>query len=70
MHRDQRVLICCVACKRWVVVRVNSDDLRRHHDGVFVQHAFPYLPPSLRELFITATCPDCWPCSSNPLDYD
>jgi hypothetical protein len=66
VHRDQLVLICCVVCKRWVVVRVDGDDLRRHHDGVFVQFAFtnengvPYLSPAERELFITAVCGSCW----------
>lgn len=70
VHRDQLVLICCEVCRRWYVVRVSGDDLRRHHDGVVAQDAFPYLPPGLRELFITGTCPDCWPSSSNPLDYD
>ena len=70
MHRDQLALICCVVCSRWYVVRVNSDDLRRHHDGVLVQDAFPYLPRNIaiahrREVRY------CWAvlCWSNPLAY-
>lgn len=71
MHRDQLVLICCVVCKRRYVVRVQSDDLLRHHDGVLAQDAFPYLSPEYRELLISGTCPGCWAvlCSSNPLAY-
>ncbi len=55
-----------MVCRKWLVVRVSSGDLRRHHDGEFVQHAFtnengvPYLSPAERELFITAVCGSCW----------
>ena len=55
-----------MVCKRWVVVRVDGDDLRRHRDGVFVQFALrnengvSYLSPAERELFITAVCGSCW----------
>jgi hypothetical protein len=69
--RDHLELIQCVVCLRWYVVRVSSDDLRRHHDGVLAQHAFPYLPADLRELLITGTCPNCWTalCPSDKLAY-
>jgi hypothetical protein len=39
---------CCV-CKKWTALRVDPDDLERHREGLFVQHAFvdrmgrPYL---------------------------
>jgi hypothetical protein len=49
-----------VVCNRWYVVRVQSADLHRYHDGVLAQDAFPYLSPEYRELLISGTCPDCW----------
>ena len=72
------VTMQCRVCKRWFALRLDKDDLSRHRDGTFVQHAFcdrtgrPYLDASLRELCISAVGPCCWPllCSSNPLDYD
>lgn len=60
VQRDHLELIQCVVCRKWYVVRVSSADLCRHHQGVFVQTAFPYLEASLRELFISEVCPDCW----------
>jgi hypothetical protein len=53
-------------------LRVDAEDVARHDQGVYVQTAFPYLPPELRELWISGVCGECWPllCSSNPLDYD
>jgi hypothetical protein len=60
VHRDHLELIQCVWCAKWYVIRVSSADLRRHRDGLLAQDAFPYLPADLRELLITATCPDCW----------
>jgi hypothetical protein len=57
---DHLELVQCKVCKRWHAVRVSRDNLRRHRNGLFAQDAFPYVPPDLRELFISATCPDCW----------
>ena len=40
----QLFILRCRVCHRWIAVRVDPDDLRRHYyDGVYVQHAFPYL---------------------------
>lgn len=56
---------CCV-CQQWIALRVDPDDLERHAAGLVAQFAFarrdgvPYLDASLRELFITEVCPDCW----------
>jgi hypothetical protein len=79
MHGQNLELItmqCCV-CKRWFALRVDKEDLSRHRDGTFVQHAFcdragrPYLDAGLRELFISAVGPCCWSlfCPSDPLAY-
>ena len=69
--RDHLELIQCVVCLRWFVVRVASADLRRHHDGVLAQYAFPYLAPDLRELLISRCCNACWTalCPSDKLAY-
>jgi hypothetical protein len=57
----QLFILRCRVCHRWIAVRADPDDLRRHYyDGVYVQRTFPYLPPELRELFISRTCSDCW----------
>jgi hypothetical protein len=54
------IALRCVVCGKFVAVRIDPVDLRRHHEGLFVQFAFPYLDASLRELFISGVCPDCW----------
>ena len=64
--RDTLVTKICSECKKAVVVRVDPDDLQRHADGMFVQHAFadrngiPYLAPELRELWLSGVCGECW----------
>jgi len=65
------ILIRCVCCQKWHVLRVDPQDFERHMAGVYVQFAFPYLSPGLRELLISRVCPDCWAflCPSNPLAY-
>ena len=70
--RDHLELRRCVACGKWYAVRIQSADLRRHHEGVFVQTAFPYVPAQLRELWISGVGPCCWDllCGSDALDYD
>jgi hypothetical protein len=64
------VLRCCV-CRRWVALRVDLDDVLAFNEGMYIQDACPYLPPELRELFISQTCGDCWSrlCTSDPLAY-
>lgn len=77
-NRCELVLLRCVVCARHVALRIDPEDLERHRSGVLVQDAFaeengvPYLSAAERELFITATCGDCYAslCSSNQLDHD
>ena len=67
---------CCV-CRKWVALRVDPEDLRRHRCGVLVQDAFvgregkPYLSSAERELFVSGVCGACWPllCPADPLAY-
>jgi hypothetical protein len=50
----------CVHCKVVHLIDVKQDDLIKYKDGMHVQHAFPYLSASDRELFISNTCEPCW----------
>jgi len=60
------ITLRCVVCGRHVALRLDADDLERHRAGVLVQVAFadehgvPYLSAAERELFISATCGDCY----------
>ena len=69
---DQLIPIQCACCQKWVAVRLDPDDLERHRTGGFVRRdGLPYLDASLRELFISRCCSDCWAllCPSSPLAY-
>jgi hypothetical protein len=73
----QLFILRCRVCHRWIAVRVDPDDLRRHYGGVYVQHAFvrrdgtAYLTPAERELFLSRCCASCWSvlCSDDKLAY-
>ena len=73
----QLFILRCRVCHRWIAVRDDPDDLRRHYGGVYVQHAFvrrdgtAYLTPAERELFLSRCCASCWPvlCSDDKLAY-
>ena len=75
--KTKLVLIECACCHMWQVVRLDPEDLERHHDGIFVQDAFLnrdgtiYLSAAERELLISGFCNACWSrfCSSDPLAY-
>ena len=54
------IVLPCRVCHKSVAIRVDPDDVRAHIEGLYIQDACPYLAPEFRELFITATCPDCW----------
>jgi hypothetical protein len=80
MFGEKRQLItmrCCV-CKKWHVLRIDLEDLKRHNKGVLVQDAFadrrgrPYLSATERELFLSECCDSCWHllCPSDKLAYN
>lgn len=51
----------CRICNRVFPLIVDLNDYEFFNTGaVKVQHAFPYLSPAERELFITETCGECW----------
>jgi hypothetical protein len=80
MYGDNRELITkgCIVCKKQVAMRVDSEDVQRFNEGMFVQHAFadrngvPYLTPGERELWIEELCEECWYllCPADPLAYN
>lgn len=80
MFGDNRKLIamrCCI-CKKWHVLRIDMEDLKRHNNGVLVQDAFadrrcrPYLSAAERELFLSECCESCFRllCPSDKLAYN
>ena len=60
------IALRCVVCKKFVAMRVDPDDLRRHRNGMLVQDAFadsngaPYLDAASREMLVSGVCGDCW----------
>ena len=62
----------CVVCGKHIALHVDKDDLDRLRHGVLVQHALPYLDASVRELWISGVCGDCWLllCPSDRLAYN
>lgn len=63
----QPAALRCVVCGRWVAMRVDPEDVRRHlEDEMFVQDAFadragvPYLTPAEREMWVSGCCNECW----------
>lgn len=72
------ITLQCGVCQKWTALRVDLEDLGRHRDGVYVQHAFvhrngkPYLTAAERELFLSGCCNDCWRllCPSDAIAYN
>ena len=76
-EKRELMTMTCVACKKQVAMRVDPEDVQKHVEGMFVQHAFadrdgkPYLDPAERELWISGVCNDCWAalCPPDPASY-
>jgi hypothetical protein len=77
-ERRQPLAMRCCICKKWHVVHVDLEDVKRHSKGVLVQDAFadrrgrPYLSAAERELFVSECCGSCWHllCPSDKLAYN
>jgi len=52
--------IRCVNCGSVVSVRAYPSDVVDWQGGKYIQDAMKYLSPADREMFISATCDDCW----------
>lgn len=50
----------CRMCHQKIEVEVSSEELASWKGGKLIQYAMPYVPPEIRELFISGTCGDCW----------
>lgn len=55
------VLIPCQVCMRIVDTGATETEATLYFEvGRKAQEAFAGLPPELREMFISGTCPSCW----------
>jgi hypothetical protein len=76
-EKRQSVAVRCCICKRWHVLRIDLEDLKRHNNRVLAHDAFldrvgrPYLNAAERELLISECCHCCYHllCPSDPLAY-
>jgi hypothetical protein len=50
----------CIVCAETTVVNLPKKDFEAWVKGEYVQVAFPYLAPEVREILITGTHPKCW----------
>ena len=55
-----RYSTACPQCKQYWNVVVDKDAFDKYVGGMLTQDAFPELPASEREIFITGVCPTCW----------
>ena len=58
--KDAECTFVCPCCEKEVKVTVPAKCLERRKAGASVQDAFPGLAASIRELFISGTCPKCF----------
>jgi hypothetical protein len=72
-HSDELILVTthpCPVCGRVRELPLPVAGVTRWQQGAHVQDAFPEIPPALRELLITGTCPGCWAKITKPLDEE
>jgi len=79
MFGEHRELVTktCVTCHKPVAMRVDPEDVQRHLDGMYAQHAFAdragrtYLTPAEAEMWISGLCGPCWDllCPADPEAY-
>lgn len=55
-----RITVRCPSCAQQNPVVVPKESWERFQSGVFVQRAFPDLPPEEREMLLSGFCPTCW----------
>jgi hypothetical protein len=74
-EKRQPITMRCCVCKKWHVLRVDLEDIKRHNNRVPIQYAFadrrgrPYLSAAERELFLSECCDSCWHCSARATDW-
>lgn len=55
------IKLTCNVCGEFEEALVRVEDIERYNKGVdLIQHCFPYLSPSQREMIISKTCESCW----------
>jgi hypothetical protein len=53
------IAVNCIGCDKLVKFEVDEQGLIDWQNGALVQHAFPELESSLREMLLTKLCPAC-----------
>lgn len=55
------VEVTCPVCRNAKQIEVGEAGLKRLKNGdMLIQRAIPHVPPELREMLISGTCPDCF----------
>jgi len=58
---NKTVEVVCHVCKKPKQIEVGEAGLKRlEESGMLIQRAIPHVPPELREMLISGTCPDCF----------
>lgn len=55
------VEIQCIDCGKIVEIKAPIAGIKARENGAFIQDAFPFMPASDREMFISQICDDCFP---------
>lgn len=58
-RKDYPVTVTCPFCGKSTTIAVNYEDYIHWREDTLAQHAFPYLTPTEREVFISGMCPKC-----------
>lgn len=57
--KDIILTYSCPFCGNITQIRVCEDDYNKYINGKLVQHCFPYLTATEREVIISGICPTC-----------
>ena len=56
-----KVKVNCTQCNKEYIFDITLEQYQKYISGEdYIQNIFPEISPSLRELFISGICPDCW----------
>jgi len=62
--QDDTHAVCvftCPCCGKEQELRAPIEGVKKYLAGALVQNAFPTMPASERELFVSGMCDDCFP---------
>ena len=58
--REEFFVICQAGCGKRYTFDIDPEDYYKFRNGMFAQHAFPYLTADQRELMVSQTCGECF----------